>query len=173
MKKLLLLILITGGSVIYCSSQTNSNDHSKVISRDKIKSGHSSNTGNTSDDLNKKLEVRSETQGSSNGGQQYFEYKVDPGTNTIGENQSNDQPVVFPIVATEYTDPNYEINKQKSLETTRQMEASELPQKTDAELILDLQSKIKAIKDGIVVDSNAVQKLASYEQELQILLNKK
>lgn len=139
-----------------------------IIPANSIKSQHPSSDINTPDNNDSKInedgtERKSQTQ--------FLEYRSNENSSIPNvENQENEPLIIFPIVAQGYTDPNYELNKQRSLEVTQQLEASEAPQKTNEELILDLQNKIKAIKDGVITDPIAINKLSYYEEELQVLL---
>src|SRR5687767_15670876 len=128
MKRILLFALFLTGSVLFCSAQTNA-DHSnfvpassmkskKTLVSDKEKTGVDPSTDkNKSSDLSKsgnETESKSQTQVKT----QYLEYTVDQGSNTNPvENPADNQMVTVPIQAEGYTDPNYEVNKQKSAGT--------------------------------------------------------
>jgi len=172
MKKLLLCVFVPTGSFLFCSAQGTVNNQSSLVSSDTLKLKKISAvtsyqpSGQTNPIISDPLVVENNVQ--------YLEYNAEEGNNLVtSANQVDNSPVIFPIQAEGYTDPNYELNKQKSLEVTQQWQAQDVPEKSNEELILDLQNKIKLIKDGTVVDSIAIQKLPYYEQELQLLLNKK
>jgi hypothetical protein len=172
MKKLLLFVIFIHSSFILSTAQGTVNPRSTDILLKGLNSKKNSSVsieqspGNT--------ELVSDSVANVNGGR-YLEYKVDEESNVSNsslENPSGNQ-TVFPIQAEGYTDPNYELNMQRSEEMIQQLQANELPKKTDEELILDLQNKIKAINEGEVTDPIAVSKLPVYEEELQLLINKK
>jgi hypothetical protein len=169
MKKLLLFAFMVGGSVLFCSAQTNGNNSNivpaKTLQSKKSPAPEANQPSDNSNTLSSDPVVPQT---------QYLEFKADQGSNTSTTvvSETNDQ-VTFPIQAEGNTDPNYELNKQKSKETIKQLETPVAAQKTQEELILDLQTKINAIKNGEIVGADATTKLPIYEQELQLLLNAK
>jgi hypothetical protein len=175
MKRILLFTLFLGGSVLFCSAQSNSNQPN-VISTDGMKSKKTPAANEDQPVVNPADQTTPQTTPQNNvevSGSRYLEYKVDQGNNSSSYTPADEEKVSFPIQAEGYTDPNYELNKQRSAEQTQQLEAPSVAEKTTEEMILDLQEKIKAIKDGTITGCTATTKLAAYEEELKSLLNKK
>lgn len=74
---------------------------------------------------------------------------------------------VLPLPATEYTDPNYQLNKTLSEQVNKNLEAFPDPGPTKQEMITYLEKQIELMKKGAI--SN--EKLEAYEAELFSLKN--